>query len=72
MLHHMKSTSDHNHGLLTQSHTKKIQVYVNAFLTSYDFSISKDGILPNYSTLMLLRFTHEEEHATNMNKCNDL
>ena len=70
--HSPSNTNECNHGPLTRSRAKKIQDQVKAFLTGYDFTISKNGILPNCSKLMFPRFTHEMEQATNMeNNCND-
>jgi len=50
--HSPSNTNECNHGPLTRSRAKKIQDQVKAFLTGYDFTISKNGILPNCSKLM--------------------
>jgi hypothetical protein len=53
-----------NLGLLTRSRAKKLQEQVNSFLTDYNFNISKNVILPRCSTLMLLRYAHEDMEDT--------
>ena len=51
---------DKNQGPLTRRRAKKLQEQVNSFLTDCAFMTSKDVILPKYSTLVVLRCTHEE------------
>ena len=51
---------DTNQGPLTRCRAKKLQEQVNSFLTNCAFITSKDVILPKCSTLVVLRFTHEE------------
>ena len=51
---------DANQGPLTRRRAKKLQEQVNLFLTDCAFMTSKDVILPKYSTLVVLRCTHEE------------
>jgi len=59
---------DTNQGPLTRSRAKKLQEQVNSFLTDYNFNTSKNVILPKCSTLMLLRYTHEDmEHTVLQN-----
>ena len=52
---------DTNQGPLTRRRAKKLQEQVNLFLTDCAFMTSKDVILPKYSTLVVLRCTHEEK-----------
>ena len=52
---------DTNQGPLTRSRAKKLQEQVNSFLINYAFMTSKDVILSKYSTLVVLRCTHEEK-----------
>jgi hypothetical protein len=49
---------------LTRSRAKKLLEQVNSFLTDYNFNISKNVILPRCSTLMLLRYAHEDMEDT--------
>ena len=54
---------------ITRSRAKKLQRQVNSLLTTFDASITEKFILPKCSTLIVLRYTHEEkEHdrATRM------
>jgi hypothetical protein len=51
-------------GHLHEAAPKKQQEQVNSFLIDFDFNISKDVILPESSTLTLLRCTHEEVEDT--------
>jgi len=64
-MHSSSRPKDTNQGPLTRSRAKKLQEEVNSFLIDFDFNISKDVILPKWSTLMLLRCTHEEVEDTN-------
>ena len=50
-----------NEGPITRSHAKKLQEQVNSFLTDYRFNNTKNVILPKCSTLVVLRYIHEEE-----------
>ena len=59
-VHASLSPKDTNQGPLTRSRAKKLQEQVNSFLTDFNFNTSKNVILPKYSILMLLRFTHED------------
>jgi hypothetical protein len=51
-------------GHLHEAAPKMLQEQVNSFLINFDFNISKDVILPESSTLTLLRCTHEEVEDT--------
>ena len=53
-----------NQGSLIRSRAKKLQEQVNSFLTDCAFNTSKDVILPNCSTLVVLRYTYEENDRT--------
>ena len=53
-----------NQGSLIRSRAKKLQEQVNSFLTDCAFKTSKDVILPNCSTLVVLRCTYEENDQT--------
>jgi len=55
------NTSDCDHGPLTRSRAKKLHGQVNLLLIGYDVTVSKDGILPNCCTLMLLRFNNKPQ-----------
>jgi len=48
-------------GLGTRSHTKKLQQKVQALLYEVHFNINKNYILPNCSTLIILRYIEEEK-----------
>jgi len=54
------NTSDRDHGPLTRSHAKKLHGQVNLLLIGYDVTVSKDGMLP-CCTLMLLRFNNKPQ-----------
>jgi hypothetical protein len=58
--HPPSNIKDINLGPLIRSHAKKLQEQINSFLTDYNFNISKNVILPKCSTLMLLRYAHED------------
>lgn len=50
--------------LVTRSRTKKLQQEVHAFLSELHFDINETVILSKSSTLLLLRFSHEEATCT--------
>jgi len=59
--HPPSNIKDTNQGPLTRSRAKKLQDQVNSFLTDFNFNTSKYVILPKCSTLVVLRYIHQEE-----------
>jgi hypothetical protein len=51
-------------GPITRSRAKLFQKEVNSFLAETNFNIHENIILPKNSTLILLRYTHEEVEDT--------
>ena len=51
-------------GPITRSRAKLLQKEVNSFLDETNFNIHENIILPKNSTLILLRYTHEEVEDT--------
>ena len=51
-------------GPITRSRAKLFQKEVNPFLAETNFNIHENIILPKNSTLILLRYTHEEVEDT--------
>jgi len=47
-------------GAITHSRAKKLQQEVNALLCESSINVNENIILPKYSTLAVLRYTHEE------------
>ena len=47
-------------GAITRSRAKKLQQEVNALLCESYINVNENIILPKYSTLVVLRYTHEE------------
>jgi hypothetical protein len=53
-----------NIGPITRSRAKKLQQEVNALLCEIYFNINENYILPKLYTLLLLRFTKEDDKNT--------
>ena len=53
-----------NIGPITRSRAKKLQQEVNALLYEIYFNINENYILPKSCTLLLLRFTKEDDKNT--------
>ena len=53
-----------NIGPITRSRAKKLQQEVNALLCEIHFNINENYILPKSCTLLLLRFTKEDDKNT--------
>ena len=53
-----------NLGPITRSRAKKLQQEVNALLCEIHFNINENYILPMSCTLLLLRFTKEDDKNT--------
>jgi hypothetical protein len=53
-----------NIGPITHSRSKKLQQQVTSLLAEINFNIFENFILPKCSTLVVLRFTHEEKNIT--------
>ena len=53
-----------NIGPITRSRAKKLQQEVNALLCEIHFNINENYILPKLCTLLLLRFTKEDDINT--------
>ena len=51
-------------GTITRSRAKKLQQEVNALLCEIHFNINENYILPKSCTLLLLRFTKEDDKNT--------
>jgi hypothetical protein len=50
-------------GLITRSCANKLQQEVDSLLTKIDYNANENFILPNFSTYVLLRFTHKRATA---------
>ena len=51
-------------GPITRSRAKKLQQEVNTLLCEIHFNINDNDILPKFCTLLLLRFTKEDDKNT--------
>jgi hypothetical protein len=47
-----------------RSHAKLLQKEVNSLLAEINFNIHENIILPKFSTLVVLRYTHKDEDAS--------
>ena len=60
-----------NQGPLTRSRAKKLQQQVTSLLAEFDYNISENVILPKCSTLVILRFKHEDYEDPQVEKDED-
>jgi hypothetical protein len=51
-------------GQITRSHAKKLQQEVNSLLAEINFFMYENVILPKSSTLVVLRYIHEDDDTT--------